>query len=317
MPDLRNFDLNLLHAFKLLMEERSVSRAAKKMFISQPAMSHILQRLRNQLDDPLLVKTTAGMQPTVRAEELLEPVKTVLNEIQQLIRSPGKFSPMSSQRRFLIATSDYVEFTLLPRFIELINKSGPNIEIHVRQPINNQQITSIYEEDIDIVIGFDAVLKLPSYFRREKLFSDKIVCITRQEHQSIIGNEVSFEQFISSRHMLISPTGTGKGLIDDYLAARGMARKISLVIPNFLAAPWILANTDLLLSLPLRIAQQFIRLAPLKILPIPIDLPIYNLVMIWHPRQEKEPDHQWLRSEILNLCLRFDKEVGQIAYACG
>ncbi len=317
MPDLRNFDLNLLHAFKLLMEERSVSRAAEKMFISQSAMSHILQRLRNQLDDPLLVKTTSGMQPTARAEALLEPVTIVLNEIQCIMRSPREFSPVTSHRRFLIAASDYVEFTLLPRFIELINKSGPNIEIHVRQPINNQQITSIFEEDIDIVIGFDAVFKVPSYFRREKLFSDKIVCIARQNHQRIIGNEFSFEQFISSGHMLISPTGAGKGLIDDHLAARGLARKISLVVPNFLAAPWILANTDLLLSLPLRIAERFIRLAPLKILPIPIDLPIYNLIMIWHPRQEKEPDHQWLRSEILRLCLQLDKEAGQGANTCG
>jgi DNA-binding transcriptional LysR family regulator len=109
--------------------------------------------------------------------------------------------------------------------------------------------------------------------------------------------------------MLISPTGTGTGLVDDYLAARGMARKISLVIPNFLPAPRIVANTDLVLSLPLRIAEQFVRLAPLKILPIPIDLPIYNLIMIWHPRQEKEPAHQWLRREILKVCCKMTRKL--------
>ena len=282
MPDLRNFDLNLLHAFKLLMEERSVSRAAEKMFISQSAMSHILQRLRNQLDDPVLVKTAAGMKPTLRAQALLEPVKTVLKEVEQIIRSPEEFSPATSQKRFVIATSDYVEFTLLPKLTESINKHAPNIEIHVQQPINKLPEAAIEEEEIDVVIGFDAIFNLPSYIRREELFDDEIVCITRQEHQSIIGDEISFEQFIASRHMLISPSGTGTGLIDDYLAARGLTRKISLVIPNFLPAPWIVANTDLLLSLPLRIAEQFVRLAPLKILPIPIDLPIYNLIMIWH-----------------------------------
>ena len=119
MTKLRNFDLNLLHAFKLLLEERSVSRAAEKLFISQSAMSHILQKLRSQLDDPVLVKTAAGMKPTLRAQALLEPIKTVLNEVEQIIRSPEVFSPTTSQRRFVIATSDYVEFTLLPKLVEV------------------------------------------------------------------------------------------------------------------------------------------------------------------------------------------------------
>ena len=94
------------------------------------------------------------------------------------------------------------------------------------------------------------------------------------------------------------------GLIDDYLVKRGVARKISLIVPNFLSAPWILANTDLILSLPARIAEKFVHLVPLKILPIPIDLPPYDLLMLWHPRQEKEPDHRWLRREILEICAK-------------
>jgi DNA-binding transcriptional LysR family regulator len=183
----------------------------------------------------------------------------------------------------------------LPKLIESINKYGQNIEIQVQQQSNRLPETAIEEEEIDVVIVFDAIFKLPSYIRHEKLFDDKIVCITRREHQSITGNEVSFEQFIASGHMLISPTGTGTGLVDDYLAARGMARKISLVIPNFLPAPWIVANTDLVLSL--------------QILPIPIDLPIYNLIMIWHPRQEKEPAHQWLRREILKVCCKMTRKL--------
>ena len=134
MTDLRNFDLNLLYAFKLLMEERSVSRAAEKMFISQPAMSHILQRLRNQLNDPVLVKTTAGMKPTLRALALLQPIKAVLKEVEQILQSPEKFSPATSRNRFVIVTSDYVQFILLPKLTESINKHAPNIEIHIQQP---------------------------------------------------------------------------------------------------------------------------------------------------------------------------------------
>ncbi|MGO8845752.1 MAG: LysR family transcriptional regulator [Methylocella sp.] len=294
--------MNLLYAFKLLMEERSVSRAAEKMFISQPAMSHILQRLRSQLNDPVLVKTTAGMKPTLRALALLQPIKAVLKEVEQILQSPEKFSPATSQNRFVIVTSDYVQFILLPKLTESINKHAPNIEIHIQQPTSKLPEAAIEEEEIDLVIGFDAIFNLPSYIGRETLFSDKIVCIAKQDHPNIGEPEISLEQFMASKHMLISPRGAGTGLIDDYLGARGLARKISLVVPNFLPAPWIVANTDLLLSLPSRIAEQFVRLAPLKILPIPIDLPTYELIMIWHPRQEKEPAHQWLRREILNTC---------------
>jgi DNA-binding transcriptional LysR family regulator len=307
MKELRNFDINLLVAFKLLLEERSVSRAAEKLFISQSAMSHVLQRLRRQLDDPVLVKTASGMKPTPRAQALLEPIKAVLNEIERIIRPPEDFSPADSQKRFVIATSDYVEFTLLPKLTESITKRAPNIEIHVRQPIDKPLAAALEEDEVDLVIGFDAIFNIPSHIRRQKLFNDKIVCIARQGHRNIPGKNLSFEQFIAARHVLISRRGTGTGLIDDYLAKRKLARKISLVIPNFLPAPWIVANTDLLLSLPFRIAEQFARLAPLKILPIPIDLPVYDLIMIWHPRQEKEPAHQWLRQEILEICCKLTK----------
>jgi DNA-binding transcriptional LysR family regulator len=306
MTELRNFDLNLLLAFKLLVEESSVSRAAEKLFVSQPAMSHILRKLRRQLDDPILVKTSAGMAPTPRAQALLEPIAGILRGVERVLRTPDQFSPADSQRRFVIATSDYVEFTLLPKLTEAINKRAPNIEIHVRHPINKRPETAIEEGEIDLVIGFDAIFNLPSYFCHQKLFSDKIVCIARQEHPNISGNEMSFEQFIASRHMLISRRETGTGLIDDYLEERGLVRKTSLVVPNFLSAPWIVANSDLVLSLPLRIAEQFARLAPLKIFPVPIDLPTYDLIMIWRPQQEKEPDHQWLRGEILEICRDFE-----------
>jgi DNA-binding transcriptional LysR family regulator len=233
MTELRNFDLNLLLAFKWLVEERSVSRAAEKLFVSQPAMSHVLCKLRRQLDDPILVKTSAGMVPTVRAQALLEPIRTVLKDFEHIIRTPEEFSPAISQRRFVIATSDYVELTLLMQLIKSFNKRAPNIEIHVRHQINKLAETAIEENHIDLVIGIDAILNIPSYICRRKLFDDRIVSIARQDHHDFTGDIMSIEQFISSRHMLISPRGTGTGLIDDYLAAQGLTRKVSLIVPNF------------------------------------------------------------------------------------
>ena len=303
MTELRNFDLNLLVAFKFLMEERSVSRAAERLFISQSAMSHVLQRLRRQLDDPVLVKTAAGMTPTPRAQALWEPVKAVLRDVERLVRTPEEFSPESSQKRFIIASSDYVEFTLLPPFIAELNRRAPNIEIHVKQfSSTTPPETAIAEHQIDFAIGFDVIISPSPKVRSQKLFKDEIVCICRDRHPDFTGNRISFEQFISSRHMVISRRGAGTGLIDDWLEKHGQTRKVSLVVANFLSTPWIVANTDLLLSLPKRIAEKFIHVAPLKILPIPIDLPTYDVIMIWHPLQEKEPDHRWIRQEILGAC---------------
>ena len=306
MIELRNFDLNLLLAFKLLVEERSVSRAAEKLCISQPAMSHVLRKLRYQLDDPILVKTSTGMIPTPRAQALLEPVITVLKGAERIIHTSKDFSPANSQRRFLIATSDYVEFVLLPKLVKSVHKQAPNVEIQVRRPATKSPETAIEKDEIDVAIGFDAIFNLPTRICHQRLFTDRIVCITRKNHQFITGSEMSFEQFIASRHMLISFRETGTGLIDDHLKSRGLIRKISLVVPNFLSAPWVVANTDFVLTLPLRIAEHFACLAPIKILPIPIDLPVYDLIMIWHLRQEKEPGHQWLRQAILEVCHKLD-----------
>lgn len=300
--ELRNFDLNLLVAFKYLMEERSVSRAAQKMFISQSAMSHVLQRLRQQLDDPVLVKTTGGMKPTQRALELMEPIGAVLAEVETLIRPPEEFSPQTSRRRLVIATTDYIEFILLPPLIETLGRRAPNIEIVIREPHKKLPETAVADNPVDFMIGFDVNLDPPAHIRRETLFDDRMTCVVRRDHPVLTGDGMTFDQFMACNHMVISRRERGTGLVDDWLEERGMSRKIGLVLPNFLSAPLIVANTDLVLSLPLRLAERFTEFAPLKILPTPIDLPAYRLVMFWHPLQEKDPAHAWLRRQILETC---------------
>lgn len=302
MVNLKSFDLNHLIALKLLVEERSVSRAAEKMFISQPAMSHVLRRLRSQLDDPILVRTSSGMTPTPRAQALLEPASAVLKEIERIVRMPEAFSPATSSRRFSIATSDYVEFTLLPDLTESVINNAPNIGLHIRKPIDKPPHLALEEDNLDFVIGFNAIFDRAAHICSETLFREKIVCLTRASNPYASRGSITLRQFLESRHMLISHREAGTGLIDDQLAGLGLSRNISLVVANFLSAPWILEKTDLLLCLPLRIAEKFLRLAPLKMLSIPIDLPCYDLVMLWHPRQEKEQAHMWLRDLLRETC---------------
>jgi DNA-binding transcriptional LysR family regulator len=300
VTNLRSFDLNLLLALKALVEERSVSRAAEKLCMSQPAMSHVLRRLRSQFDDPILVKSNAGMEPTPRALALLEPTAAVLREIERIVESPPTFDPATSRRRFVIATSDYVAVTLLPGVAETMSRVAPNVELHIRQPIVGAPHIAMEKENIDLAIGYNAIFGRTSHICSQRLMSESIVCLTRRCNAAVPGDEITLAKFLERKHMLITWRGSGTGLVDDCLAKQGLRRDISLVLPNFLATPWVLEMTDLLLCLPRRMAERFVQLAPLKILPVPLDLPQYELMMLWHPRQEKDQAHKWLRDLLVD-----------------
>lgn len=287
------------------MRERSVSKAAEKMSITQSAMSHVLHRLRQQLDDPVLVKTSHGMQPTKRALSLIEPVGDVLRKIEQLTRPPDRFDPAISQQRFVMAATDYLEFLVLPPLIERLVELAPTVDIHVQRTESEFPIDKLEKNNVDMVLGFEVMLSPPALFQRLKLFDDRIACVVRTDHPLAREEELTLEKYLAANHMLISRTGSNTGLIDDWLAERQQERRIGLIVPHFLSAALIVAQTDMLLSLPLRIGQKIAKLAPLKILPLPFDLPVFNLVMIWHPLREKEPGHIWLREQIHEVCRQF------------
>lgn len=300
VPDLRHFDLNLLVAFDVLMREMNVSRAAEKMFVSQSTMSHILNRLRRQLDDPVLIRTTGGMKPSDRALALAGPVRAILQDVERAIRAPAEFDAKTSRRRFVIHATDYIEVLLLPALMERISVQAPGIDIHFKRTGDAFPADPLENGEIDIVLGFNAILRPPGQFLCEKLFDDRMVCVVRADHPMVV-DSLSLEEYLALPHMLISRTGSHTGLIDDWLAERGWERRVALVVSHFLSAPLIVAKSDMVLSFPRRMAEQFTRMAPLKIVPVPIPLPAYELVMVWHPLNDKEPAHAWMRKQILEV----------------
>ena len=306
MAELRNFDMNLLVAFDLLMKERNVSRAAEKMFISQSAMSHILQRLRQQLDDPLLVKTPAGMMPTERALSLVKPVKTVLQDVEILIRIPEQFDPASSLRRFVIAATDYIEALILPKLVERISNQAPNINIDFKRTSTIFPATPLEQGETDVLLGFEVMLNPPKHFNCEKLFDDYFVCVSRIGHPKVT-QTLSLDEYINLPHILVTRTGSNSGQVDAWLAEHGRERRVALTVSHFLSAPLIAANSDMVLAFPRRTAVQFAKMIPLQITPLPIKLPFYDSVMVWHPLRDKEPAHCWLREQIRAVC----KELGE------
>jgi DNA-binding transcriptional LysR family regulator len=297
---LHRLDLNLLiafDAFDALMTEKNVSKAAEKLFIGQSAMSHSLNRLRQALDDPILVRTTGGMKPTARAKTLIVPIRKALLEIEVTVTSPSTFEPTTAEHRFVIAATDYNELILLPTLLKKVRKQAPGVDIHVRQTNEYLPEDELENGTINVALGFDVSLETPSRIHQQALFHDVFVSIVRKDHP-FIDDTLSLKQYIEMDHILISPSGSEHGIVDHWLHQHNLSRKIVSIVPHFLSAPLIIAQTDMVLTLPYRIAENFLQMTPLKLLQTPIELPSYQLSMIWHPLYEKDPADQWLRKLI-------------------
>ncbi|MEQ1484155.1 LysR substrate-binding domain-containing protein [Methyloglobulus sp.] len=211
-----------------------------------------------------------------------------------------EFEASTSQRRFVLAATDYIEFLLMPELSGLIEKTAPGIDIHVKRTEMSFPVAQLENGSLDVVLGFESVLNPPAHLHCQHLFSDSMACVVRQQHP-LIKTPPSLAEFVDVPHMLISRTGSNVGIIDQKLTELGLERRIKLIVPHFLSAPLIVAKTDMILSLPYRIAEQFTKFAPLAIFPVPIQLPAYDLVMIWHSLHDKDPAHRWLRDKIMAI----------------
>ncbi len=295
-----HLDLNLLIAFDALMTEKNVSKAAEKLFVGQSAMSHSLNRLRQTLDDPILVRTTTGMKPTTRAEALIIPIRKALLEIELTVSNKPEFEPHSAQHQFTIAATDYNELILLPSLIKKVRELAPDVNILVRQTDEYLPEKALENGSINLVLGFDVCMEAPLRIHQQMLFDDVFVSIVRKNHPTI-GDTISLEQYIEHDHVLISPSGENSGIIDEWLEQNNSRRKVALIVPHFSSAPLIIAQTDMVLTLPYRVAEKFAQMVPIKLLPTPIELPNYPLSMIWHPLYDKNPADQWLREQVAEV----------------
>lgn len=304
---LNRLDLNLLVAFDALMTELNVSKAAEKLFIGQSAMSHSLNRLRQTFDDPILVRTTGGMKPTARAQELIEPIRKALLDIEVTVTRKQTFDPKTARHRFVIGVTDYNELILVPSLISRVREFAPGVEIHVRQPRDYLPEEDLENGNLNVVLGFDVSLETPTRLHQQGLFHDVFVTIVSESHP-LIDDSITLEQFVTMDHILISPSGDEHGIVDHWLNQKNLSRRVVLLVPHFLSAPLIIAQTDLALTLPYRIAERFVQMAPLKLLQTPITFPSYQMSMIWHPLYENDPAQEWLRSQI--------QIIGQQIFSC-
>lgn len=304
MNDLRHInlariDLNLLVVFDALMSERNVTRAGEKIGLSQPATSNALSRLRKLFEDELFVRMPDGMQPTARAIALQEPIRQVLLQIQSALAGETPFLPELSERVFNVGMSDCVEFILLPELMHYLELIAPKITIRVRVSDRQKALKMLDNGDIDLAIGFFP--ESSSWHRMQFLFAERFVCVCSQNN-AIAQEPLALESYLAASHLLVSPKEEMSGRVDAFLAERGLKRRIAITIPHFLAAPFIIANTNLIATLVERVSIAYSDLLGLCLLPLPFEMPCFSVSMLWHAKNNNESAHIWLRYTIAKLC---------------
>ncbi len=300
--NLQTINLNLLVVFEALVEERSVTRAAKRVALSQPAMSNALARLRRTFNDPLFVRTTEGMSPTPAAQSLIGPVRSALAQLRDIFEEKSAFAPAASQRLFHLLMNDYVELTLLPLLAKAIRDEACGISLRIQRSPNVFEPPSANSlaESFDLAIGFfpDA-LTLDARIRSELLWEDRNICIASANHAKIRGR-ITLRQYAEAEHVAVFYKKQGLGVIDTLLAQKGLARRTAVVVPHFTTVPFIVSASDFIATVPERIAQRFSRQLKLQSLRAPIDIPPLRLTLLWHERFHGDPAHRWMRELIIN-----------------
>lgn len=294
--DFSEVDLNLLKLFDALLKERSVTRAGQRLGLSQPAASRALGRLRRLLGDRLVVRTSQGLELTSRAIALAEPVARLLEDARSIV-APLVFEPLTASGRFTIATIDHMTLLLMPALIARLTRLAPGLDLEIPPPSGNN-VDLIAQGGADLAIGvYDA---LPARFHCRSLYDEDLVCVVRRGHP-VIAAGLTLERFVRLSHVLVIITGQGESAVDVALSQRGLSRRVAVRLPHFLAAPMLVAESDMILSLPRRLAHRIAMLTPIEVLELPLETGCFTPSMIWHERRHNDPAHQWLRQQIVEI----------------
>jgi len=293
---------NLTVVFQALWLERSVSRAAQRLGLSQSATSHALSRLRSLLGDPLFTRTPAGLRPTPRAEAIADSLNARLYELERVLLRPPAFDPAQDTRRFNVGAPDYAEFVLFPSLLEYLSVNAPEVSIWVR-PSAPDIATPLARGDWDVAFAPLSMAQGTARLRTQRLFNERFVCLVRKGHR-LARKPFTPAQFAKEKHVFIAPGGRPGGVVDDTLQPLGLKRTVAVAVPHFLVAPYFVVNTDLVLTVAERIARAFAKVLPLKILEPPMALPGFTAAMIWHERTDHDPAQVWLRQVIADVAAK-------------
>lgn len=295
--NLAGVDLNLLVAFEALMAERSVTRAAERMGLTQSAMSNTLARVRALLGDPVLVRSGGGMQPTDRALELALPVAAALREVRRALSPRPRFVAAQSRQRFRLITADLNELLFLPALVRRLGREAPGVDLEVTHVESGFPAEELRSGRSDVALG---TFQVPEGFLARTLFEEEFVCIVRRDHPRV-RSRLGLKQFTELGHVLVSPFGGRAGLVDQALAGHERHRRVAVQTRHFLISPLLVATSDLVATVPRRLAEHFAKLLPLRVLRPPVAIAGFATKMVWHARTADEPAQQWLRKLLVEI----------------
>ena len=286
-------DLNLLVVLCALVAEENVTRAGKRVGLSQSAMSHALARLRTTFDDPILVRAGGKMVATHRAKTLAVSVNEGLGILGRALEGGARFDPATSRRTFTIGMSDYVELVILPALLERLRVEGPRIDLWV-VAADTDVPERLMREDLDLVIAPMRDADRVSGIMAEELFEEGFVCVMRTGHP-LAGRPLTVARFATANHVLIAPRGLRGSYSDTALEKLGMSRRVMLGVPHFLVVPHLVARSDLIATLAERVAHAFAETHGLVLTKSPFPLERFVMSQIWHARHDSDEGHAWLR----------------------
>ncbi|MFS2033985.1 LysR family transcriptional regulator [Polaromonas sp. CT11-55] len=291
--ELKDIDLNLLVIFNQLLTERKVSKVAENLGLGQPAVSNALARLRKLFGDELFLRTSSGMQPTPFADQLAESIGYALGMIHGAINAKNSFDPASSKRSFTVGMTDIGEIYFLPLLMEKIQKVAPGVSISTVRNTTVNLKDAMEAGHVDLAIGLLPQLK--AGFFQQRLFSQQYVCVFRKNHP-LDKRKISPADFFASDQLVIASAGTGHGKVDEILDSGSQKRRIRLTVPHFVAIGHILQSTDMVATVPERLAEKMATPFNLRYVNHPVKLPQIAINLFWHAKYHKDPANQWLRS---------------------
>ena len=289
------YDLNLLPIFVALMEERSVTRAAGRLGMTQPALSNALARLRTTLQDPLFIRARYGVQPTPVALELAPAIAEALARIDDAVLGQQEFDPGEAERLLTIAPNGYAEFVRAPALAARLGAAAPGIRLRLTPYGNDLVETGVVSGTTALALG--RIVDPPDNLVVQPLMEDGFACVVRAGHPTV-GAGLSRAQFERLRHVNVLPPGRLRAGLFEALDRQDLRREVAVSVTNFLAVPEIVAVTDHCATLPRLVCRRLAEDARLRIVPAPVDLGTFPVEMAWHVRYRHDPAHRWLRSLI-------------------
>ncbi len=303
----RTLDLNLLRVFDEVMNERNLTRAAGKLAMTQPAVSNALRRLREAFDDPLLLRSGHGMEPTPLALEIWPAVRESLARLREAI-TPGAFDPGQARASFTLAMADATAALLIPGMVAIVEREAPGIDLRVL-PLTTRDPRALLEAgEIDLAVGYfpaamaaitlqDMQGDAPGAFGHERIYSGDYVCVMRRDHP-LTAQPLSLDAYCAAHHLLVSFSGRPFGFVDEVLAGLGRTRRILVTVNQFFTAGMVVVDSDLLTVLPRHFVASTGMAEALAVRELPFALERADVHALWHRRPRQRPGQEWLRASV-------------------